>query len=1089
MIEGGHFGLYITGGSGTVANFGSIELTGGFGIGVYLTAGGSVKNGASGSTAGVITGVHFGILISGSSGTIANFGTIEGTGSVGIGVYLAAGGLVTNGASGSGAALIEGGGGGVRLVGTGGTVVNFGTIAGTAGAAAILFDTAGDVLMIEPGSVLSGALAGFRRGDTIDLVGQKATGLVYSGTNTAGTLTALDGTATVASVALSGFFVQSQFAFSSDGKGGTDITMHGTVYTGSYLQINLTNPATQNPAVIAPTGQVEDQSAPAVYGAAGFAWTLFNYGRIQGGGPLPTEYTGVVLADGGMITNGAATATSAYIFGWKDGVDIRTAAGTVVNFGTVSGLYNGILLYDGGSVSNGARGSTSAYIKNIFVEKAAGVIANFATVADGVTLTAGGSVSNGASRSNNALIKGYYFGVEISGSAGTVANFGSIEGAATLGVGVYLGAGGTLVNAGMISGNSGTAVSFGGTGGNRLVLDAGYHLGGVVVGSGSATNTLELGSAASAGTVTAVLATEFVNFGTVTVDPGARWTLAGSSSLAGITLTDLGTLTNTGTLSGAGSFIVDPATLFNKGSIGLTVTLAGGGYLDNTATGTIAAPGDGVFGSLGAATVVNAGAISGASGTAVSFGGIGGNRLVLDPEYYLGGAAVGSTSAGATNTLELGSTAGIGTLTGLGSSFVNFGTVTVDAGARWVLGGSNTIGAGATLSTVGTLTDGGTLVDAGTIIGNSRLIVESGGAEFILSGGTTRGTVLSGGSEFVSSGGSASGGTVGSGGLQYVGAAGVASGTTVRTGGDQTVLSGGAARGTVLSGGFEFVESGGKAIGTTDYGGAETVEGIASGGTVVCGGNQVVESGGVADAVTVKHGGSQYVYPGGTARGTMVLSGGSEIVLAGGAASGTIVDSGGTETVHGRASGGTINGGLIEVASGGTASGTFTFLSGGTLQLDAGARFTGAIKGFGKPDPADRIDLRGISFSAGPTRSFVEAASLTSGTLTVTDGTHTVHLTLLGTYATGNFKLATDTHGGTLVTDPPIAGGTSRTTFADIAPARPHAGAATPTGLLSYVPGAIATNEQVYAGQTLLATGPPGEPSGGGHNPLLAVPR
>jgi len=138
-----------------------------------------------------------------------------------------------------------------------------------------------------------------------------------------------------------------------------------------------------------------------------------------------------------------------------------------------------------------------------------------------------------------------------------VTNGGTIRG--TTGTGINLAAGGTVVDAGTISGGNGTAISFGGTAGNLLVLDPGYKLSGVVVGgtSAGASNTLELASAASAGTVTAALNTEFVNFGTVNVDVGANWTLTGTSSLAGVTLTDLGTLTNTGSLGGgAGAIIV-----------------------------------------------------------------------------------------------------------------------------------------------------------------------------------------------------------------------------------------------------------------------------------------------------------------------------------------------------------------------------------------------------------------------------------------------------------------------------------------------------------------------------------------------------
>jgi hypothetical protein len=51
--------------------------------------------------------------------------------------------------------------------------------------------------------------------------------------------------------------------------------------------------------------------------------------------------------------------------------------------------------------------------------------------------------------------------------------------------------------------------------------------------------------------------------------------------------------------------------------------------------------------------------------------------------------------------------------------------------------------------------------------------------------------------------------------------------------------------------------------------------------------------------------------------------------------------------------------------------------------------------------------------------SFVEAGNNLSGTLTVTDGSHTAHLTMLGSFTPGQFTSASDGHGGTVVTDPP----------------------------------------------------------------------
>ncbi|MGC2411790.1 MAG: NF038122 family metalloprotease, partial [Stellaceae bacterium] len=353
--------------------------------------------------------------------------------------------------------------------------------------------------------------------------------------------------------------------------------------------------------------------------------------------------------------------------------------------------------------------------------------------------------------------------------------------------------------------------------------------------------------------------------------------------------------------------------------------------------------------------------------------------------------------------------------------------------------------------------------------------------------GSAKSVVVNGGTQIVASGGVASGGTVSNGGGQYANSGGLASGAVIRGGGFQAVY-GGTATGTIVSGGSQFVAYGGKAIGTiVRSGGWLDVfsAGTTSRTTISKGGSETVSSGSVANLTTINSGGSEIVSAGGVASGVTVKAGGIQAIFAGGTARRTVL-SGGTETVHGKAIGGTIHGGLFEVASGGTASGFVSFVSGGTLQLDAGASFTGAIKGFAIPDG---IDLRSVAFGAGTTKSFTEAASHTSGTLTVTSGTHTVHLTLLGVYSTSNFNLATDNHGGTLVTDPPLVAAAPRLTFTDITPARLRVGAATPRNPSNYIPGAIAANEEAHAGQTLLATGPPGAADGGDHHPLLPAPR
>jgi hypothetical protein len=93
----------------------------------------------------------------------------------------------------------------------------------------------------------------------------------------------------------------------------------------------------------------------------------------------------------------------------------------------------------------------------------------------------------------------------------------------------------------------------------------------------------------------------------------------------------------------------------------------------------------------------------------------------------------------------------------------------------------------------------------------------------------------------------------------------------------------------------------------------------------------------------------------------------------------------------------------MEIESGGSiGAGAITFATSGsgTLWLDESVHFGGLIAGFGLPD---QLDLTDISFNSGTTSaSYVESAGNTSGMLTVTDGTHSAHLTLLGNYVTGN---------------------------------------------------------------------------------------
>jgi hypothetical protein len=94
---------------------------------------------------------------------------------------------------------------------------------------------------------------------------------------------------------------------------------------------------------------------------------------------------------------------------------------------------------------------------------------------------------------------------------------------------------------------------------------------------------------------------------------------------------------------------------------------------------------------------------------------------------------------------------------------------------------------------------------------------------------------------------------------------------------------------------------------------------------------------------------------------------------------------------------------------------TFDPGSTGTLRLDKSQNFSGTVAGLAL-NGSNFLDLSDISFGAG-THATYSGTSL-AGTLTVTDGTHTSNISLLGNYTASTFVTATDGHGGTLVHDP-----------------------------------------------------------------------
>ena len=88
----------------------------------------------------------------------------------------------------------------------------------------------------------------------------------------------------------------------------------------------------------------------------------------------------------------------------------------------------------------------------------------------------------------------------------------------------------------------------------------------------------------------------------------------------------------------------------------------------------------------------------------------------------------------------------------------------------------------------------------------------------------------------------------------------------------------------------------------------------------------------------------------------------------------------------------------------------------GTLQLDNSSSFAGTVAGLADQDT---LDLRDINFASVHTPTY--SGNSSSGTLTVTDGTHSANIALLGNYLASSFVTSSDGHGGTNIVDPVLS--------------------------------------------------------------------
>lgn len=379
----GLYGVVVRAAAGTVTNAGTITATGNAGI--FFDTGGVVVN----QTGGTVNGRGYGIAIGGTAGTVTNYGSIASTGTingvgVGIGVALTAGGSVTNHAG----ATITGGKYGVYVTGgSAATVVNSGTITAAATSAFGNTPTTVGVSLLNGGGVtnLAGGYISGANGVSI----ANASGTVINGGTITGT--GKSGVALFAGGAvanLNGVITGAQYGVYLGA--GSTVTNAGTAsITGGTVGILANGATTVNNAgtitgtnligvFLAAGGNVLNASGATISGGA---YGIFSSGTavVSNGGVITG---GVFLAAGGLVVNQA----SGTIGGGKYGAAFYGAAGTVTNAGTITGTTasvqfagtgaNVLTLQTGSMLVGDAIGSTAAGATNALILQGTGAANN-----------------------------------------------------------------------------------------------------------------------------------------------------------------------------------------------------------------------------------------------------------------------------------------------------------------------------------------------------------------------------------------------------------------------------------------------------------------------------------------------------------------------------------------------------------------------------------------------------------------------------------------------------------------------------------------------------------------------------------------
>ena len=642
LISGSTYGIHFDNrGAGTLNNFGTVAATStASGTGVRFDLGGTLVNGNNGDTGASISAYTMGVFALGSAASVMNYGSIVASGSTGLGIYLRAGGTVTNGSASDKTALLRGGLEAIKIQGEG-TVANFGTLLTT---------------------------YAYPSGQ-IGVVSLNDGGAVTNGSNT-------DTTAKIAAAGMTAIYIK--------GAAPSTITNFGTIAqygTGGRTAVYMRNGGTITNGSSHDSTARMFSSGGGVIIAGGLRSEVVNFGTIAG-----VSQTGVSMYAGGTIVNGSVGDTGALIAGAR-GVSLNGLAPSVLtNYGTISvsgsSTSTGVSMYGGGLVSNGSTADRTAVIDG---GHAGVVMAGESTLVNYGTII--GTTAVEFSHASGQM-KGYsVYGTGTVVDAGVIASSAGTSGTAIrFGTGqerLVLDAGATIVgkvvggygnNTLELGAGSGTVYGFGKnfTNFQTITVDTGgvwtltgkTNITGVVVNGGG--TLIYNGQTITGGTSS--YQPPVTSAGTTTISGYATAAVALTPSNVELVVTPTGTLNVSNNYVAVYGAPGVATTVVNEGMIKVTasngVAFAVGGTLYNgnafqTNAMIVDGNGNGVrFSPLAAGTVVNFGTLEGTgtgyqtAGIQLSDGGSVVNGSNADTAALVSGYRIGIVAIGRPLALE-----------------------------------------------------------------------------------------------------------------------------------------------------------------------------------------------------------------------------------------------------------------------------------------------------------------------------------------------------------------------------------------------------------------------------------------------------